>query len=100
MSVRCLAIFDAKDRYMCRGRYIGHEAPRLALLKYAAMLEPAYVDIEHLAADFFFAGDLATFPVFAFSFKGAKQASLKRYLGQYDVRTPHLIIEIHQVEHL
>lgn len=40
----------------CRGKFDGHEAQRLALLKFASTLEPAYVDVELLAADFFFAG--------------------------------------------
>ena len=40
----------------CRGRFEGHEADRLAILKFASMLEPAYIDVELLAADFFFAG--------------------------------------------
>lgn len=39
----------------CRGNYQGPEPPRLATLKYAAMLGAPYVDCEYKAATFFFA---------------------------------------------
>ena len=39
-----------------RGRFEGPEPVRLAVLKFASTLGPAYIDVELLAADFFFAG--------------------------------------------
>ena len=39
----------------CRGQYRGSDLVRLAILKYAAVLGAAYVDVEYLAAEFFFA---------------------------------------------
>jgi 3-dehydroquinate dehydratase len=42
----------------CRGDYSGDEAQRLAILKYAAVLGAAFVDVELKAAPFFFAGEL------------------------------------------
>ena len=39
----------------CRGQYRGSDVVRLAILKYAAALGAAYVDVEYLAAEFFFA---------------------------------------------
>ncbi|KAK9818289.1 hypothetical protein WJX72_010136 [[Myrmecia] bisecta] len=38
------------------GRYLGDEAPRLAALKYAALLGAEYIDVEYLASDVFLAG--------------------------------------------
>ena len=40
---------------MCRGQFSGPEPLRLAVLKYAAVLGAPYVDVEYLAANFFFA---------------------------------------------
>jgi 3-dehydroquinate dehydratase/shikimate dehydrogenase len=40
---------------MCRGQFKGPEPLRLAVLKYAAVLGAHYVDVEYLAANFFFA---------------------------------------------
>lgn len=39
----------------CRGQFNGLEPLRLAVLKYAAVLGAPYVDVEYLAANFFFA---------------------------------------------
>ena len=39
----------------CRGQYKGSDILRLAVLKYAAVLGAPYVDVEYLAAEFFFA---------------------------------------------
>ncbi len=42
---------------MRRGQYDGPEPLRLAVLKYAAVLGAPYVDVEYLAANFFFASE-------------------------------------------
>ena len=46
------------NTFMCwrRGKFAGPEEVRLAILKYAAVLGAPYVDVEYLAADYFFAG--------------------------------------------
>ncbi len=44
----------------CRGKFTGPEAIRLAVLKFASTLQPAYIDVELLAADFFFSGKQMT----------------------------------------
>ena len=43
---------------VCRGQYKGNDILRLAVLKYAAVLGAPYVDVEYLAAEFFFASKL------------------------------------------
>ena len=44
----------------CRGQYRGSDILRLAVLKYAAVLGAPYVDVEYLAAEFFFASERLT----------------------------------------
>lgn len=46
---------------LCRGKFKGPEQLRLAVLKYAAILGAAYVDVEFLAAEFFFASEFSTY---------------------------------------
>lgn len=46
----------------CRGQYKGSDILRLAVLKYAAVLGAPYVDVEYLAAEFFFASELLLSP--------------------------------------
>lgn len=41
---------------ICRGKFTGPEPVRLAILKLASTLHPAYIDVEFLAAEFFFSG--------------------------------------------
>lgn len=50
-----LLIYSINLSFLCRGKYSGEEAPRLAALKFAAALGAAYVDIELKAANVFFA---------------------------------------------
>ena len=45
-----------KCLYDDRGKFNGPEPVRLAILKLASTLKPAYIDVEFLAADFFFSG--------------------------------------------
>jgi hypothetical protein len=54
----CIVWHDQAMLFSSRGQFSGKEQMRLAVLKYAAMLGAAYVDVEYLAAQFFFAGEL------------------------------------------
>ena len=43
-----------------RGQFNGSDVLRLAVLKYAAVLGAPYIDVEYLAAEFFFASAALT----------------------------------------